>query len=115
VEKYPYKTAKLGRLYFPRVSEGKEFSEETKVWEDFKVDDSFFGGNILKIAELKDKPFYIIVGKDEKTLGIIHRFEDLVKYDKKDLQDCCDNQRISYTTKDTKQDLIEKLTLLQSK
>jgi len=114
VSKYPYSTTKLGKLYFPRTKEGT-FKEDTLIWDDFGIDDSFFGGNICKIAAIKGKPFYILVSREDTTLGIIHRFADLVNYDKKDLYIVCDNQKIAYTTKDTKQDLIDRLTLLQDK
>jgi hypothetical protein len=114
VEEYPFKTAKLGKVYFPRVGDN-EYGAESLNWDEFKIDDSYFGGNIHKIAALKNKPFYIIVSRNDETLGILHRFEDLRKYEKKDLLKVCDNQHIIYFEKDTKADLIDKLTALQDK
>ena len=114
IKEYPFKLSKLGRVYFPRV-EDNEFGSESKNWDDFGVTDSYFGGNIHKIASLKSKPFYIIVSRSDETLGILHRFEDLSKYDKKDLFRVCDNQNIIYSEKDTKLDLIDKLTALKDK
>lgn len=114
VEEYPFKTAKLGKVYFPRVGDN-EYGAESLNWDEFKIDDSYFGGNIHKIAALKNKPYYIIVSRNDETLGILHRFEDLKKYEKKDLLKVCDNQHIIYFEKDTKADLIDKLTALQDK
>jgi hypothetical protein len=114
IKPYPYKTTKLGRVYFPRVSDN-EYGAEDKNWDDFGISDAYFGGNISRIASLKNKPFYIIVSKDDETLGILHRFEDLPRYEKKDLFRVCDNQKIKYTEKDTKVELIDKLTVLQDK
>lgn len=111
LELYPYKTTKLKKLHFPRIDPNQE---ETKEWEEFGINDSYFGGNIHKIASLKEKPFYIIVNKHDETLGILHRFEDLVKYDKKDLAIICESQGITVNTKDSKDYLIDKLTKLKT-
>lgn len=108
---YPYKTAKLDKLYFPRVNPDQE---DTKTWEDFGINDGYFGGNIHKIAGLKDKPFYIIVNRQDETLGILHRFEDLKDYSKEDLELLCDLQGIAKNPKDSKQYLIDKLTRLKT-
>jgi hypothetical protein len=108
---YPYKTSKLGKLYFPKIDPDQE---ETKTWEYFGVNDGYFGGNIHKIVALKEKPFYIIVNKHDETLGILHRFEDLNKYDKKDLAVLCESQGIIVNTKDSKDYLIDKLTKLKT-
>lgn len=114
IEEYPFKTAKLGKVYFPRVDDN-EYGAASLNWDDFKINDGYFGGNISKIAALKNKPYYIIVSSNDDTLGILHRFEDLNKYEKKDLFRVCDNQNIIYSEKDNKADLIDKLTALQDK
>lgn len=114
IKPYPYKTVKLGKVFFPRISDN-EYGATSQNWEDFGIDDSYFGGNIHKIAALKTKPFYILVNREDETLGILHRFVDLPKYDKKDLLLVCSNQNLTYTEKDTKAELLEKLTELQNK
>jgi hypothetical protein len=114
IEEYPFKTAKLGKVYFPRVDDNA-YGAESLHWDDFSLTDGYFGGNIHKIAALKNKPYYIIVSNRDETIGILHRFQDLSKYEKKDLFRVCDNQNIIYFEKDTKADLIDKLTALQDK
>lgn len=106
--KYPYSTTKLGKLFFPRIDPEQE---DTKVWESFKVDDRYFGGNIDKIAEIKDKPFFIIADKNSQTIGILHKFDKLQEYTLEDLKDLAGMFRIEGTTK---KDIINGLLLLQT-
>jgi len=57
-----YKTAKIERIYFPSKT---------------NIDERHFGGRVNKIAKLQNAPLYIIVDKDEKTIGKAMRKVDL--------------------------------------
>ena len=111
LDAYPYKTTKLLRLYMPSIDPE---NIDNKSWDFFGINDSYFGGNIHRIASVKGKPFYLIVDVNDNTLGILHRFDDLKDYDKKDLVSLCQMQKIDITDKDTKQTILDKLTALKS-
>ena len=111
LEQYPYKTTPLDGLYFPRIDEEQE---ETKFWDFFGVNDSYFGGNIHKIAKIKGKSMYIIVNTLDQTLGILYRFEELNGLNKNHLRDLCNMLAISFEDKETKEDLVDKLTALKT-
>jgi hypothetical protein len=110
LEAYPYKSTKLGKLFIPKISEDQV---DTKLWSDFGIDDGYFGGNIHGIVEVKGKPFYIIYNQHLETLGILHKFDNLNYYTKEELKSLCEMQNIKYE-KESKDELIERLTLLKS-
>jgi hypothetical protein len=111
LEKYPYISTPLSKVYFPRVDEDQP---ETMTWDDFGITDSYFGGNIHQIAKIKTKPYYIISDRHRNTLGILHRFEELEEHDKNELSHLCDIQGIKYDNKTTKQQMVELLTSLRT-
>lgn len=111
LEKYPYISTPLAKVYFPRVNEDQP---ETMTWDDFGITDSYFGGNIHQIAKIKAKPYYIISDKHRNTLGILHMFNELEEHDKSELAHLCDIQGLKYDNKTTKQQMIELLTVLQT-
>lgn len=111
--RYPYKTSKLGRVYLPSLG-ANDFGAESKTWGDFGITDDYFGGNIYKIACLKEKPWYILVNTLDETIGIMHRFEDLEKYSKDELKELCKLQLIQLGDRDSKEVIIEKLLTLKT-
>jgi len=109
-----FKTAKCDKIIMPKQIDTK-YGNTDEVFPDFGIDDRFFGGNISKIVSLKNKPYYLVIDRFNNTLGIIHRFKDLDKYNKIELQDLCTMQRIKFLDKDSKETLLEKLTILEDK
>lgn len=97
LEKYPYRTTRLKRLI---------------TLERFGMDETFFGGNIHTIAEVRDKPIYLLCNKDLVTLGVCVRVDELEKLTKNDLLEWAKVQRIKIKSEDTKEIIIDKLTTL---
>jgi len=94
---YPYRTTRLKRLV---------------PLEKFGMDETFFGGNIFTIAEVRDKPLYLLCNRDLETLGVCVRTDELEKLTKTELIEWAQVQRIKIKKEDTKEIVIDKLTSL---
>ena len=68
---YPYKLTKLERVCSP-LSLG--------------ITDRYFGGQVYKAAKVKDKPYYLLVNKDDVTIGLLIRNEDVADLPYADLR-----------------------------
>lgn len=95
LRQYPYATTKLAGLYPPIT---------------FGFTDRFFGGQIQKVAKVKDKPYYLLVNKDSVSIGIYIRNEDLKEFTVPELKKLADRYKKKYSITTKKEELIDQLT-----
>lgn len=77
---------------------------------NFGMTEDFFGGNVYTVVELKDKPFYLLVNRHHQTLGLCVKLDELDRLPKEELARWAEVQGVKVNTKDTKEDIIKKLT-----
>jgi hypothetical protein len=95
-EKYPYRTTKLDPpILHPKV---------------YGFTQDYFGGNVSKIAKIRNSPWCILVDKNDNTLALFLPVESIkeLKYD--ELKEQCNRYKIHYEANATKAQLIEALT-----
>jgi hypothetical protein len=95
ISEYNYNTAKISRLAEP---------------EEFGFTERYFGGNVAKVAVLKDSPYVLLVSRNFKTLGIHIPNNNLDKLPVEQLKELCYKFSVPYGNKDSKKILVDKLT-----
>lgn len=91
IEKYPYQHTLLNGIFEP---------------EDFGFHDRYLGGNIHKIARVKDTPYFILLDAEFNTLAVHIPVENLDKFTVMELKKLCDKYKKEYSTDTKKDELI---------
>jgi hypothetical protein len=78
--------------------------------EEFGFTERYFGGNVYKMAIIKDSPYVILVDRRYQTLGVHIPNKNLNKLSIDDLKELCYKFSIPIVSKDTKKILVDKLT-----
>jgi len=94
IKDYPYKFSKLEGIASP-VSLG--------------ITDRYFGGQVHKAAKIKDKPYYILVDKDDTTIGLLIRDEDVPNLSYQDLQKLAIKYKLECGSKAKKEEIVDQL------
>ena len=94
IKEYPYKTTPLERTYPPIT---------------FGITDRYFGGQVYKMAKVKGKPYYILVNKDDVTIGLHIRNEDVPNLSYFDLQKLSAKYKLPCGNKAKKEEIVEQL------
>lgn len=93
LKKYPYKTTPI-RICTP-LSLG--------------ITDLFFGGQVYRAAKVQSEPVYILANRDDMTIGILIRKEDIPELSYITLQKLATKYRLKCGPKAKKEDIVKEL------
>jgi len=91
---YPYKTSKFERVVLP---------------DSLGITDRYFGGQVYKAAKLKEKPYYVLVNKDDISIGIFIKDEDVDKLTYQELQKLATKYKLACGPKAKKEEIVSQL------
>jgi hypothetical protein len=93
INKYPYRTTKLEPPPLPPIT--------------FGFTDRYFGGQVNKIAKIRNSPWHILADKNDNTLALYIPKRYISELTHPELKSICTRFKIKYEPKATKAELVE--------